>query len=179
MDVHEVRRAAAARVMTRERPPEHKTVSRNADGSETRVQIAGGPGEYLGPVTAGEWLDDRIVRTPPHLGPWTAVLYEIAEAAREGAAAAVAATGGARQLGDWDAWHLYCTLQAWRSAATAEAAPVMRAVTAEWRRLGLPDAEPADTPVAVRGVVNEADLSRPGLRRPAVFGRPACLDGVS
>ena len=69
------------------------------------------------PGRRGEWLDDRIVRTPPQLGPWTAVLYAVAEAARGGGSAAAAAVRDARALSEWDQWHLYGALARWRSEA--------------------------------------------------------------
>ena len=54
----------------------------------------------------------------------------------------------------------------------------MRAALAEWERLGLVTAQPDDVPLPAGRVLNEADLSQPYRPRPAVFGRPACLDGV-
>ena len=176
MDVQQVRREALARVQARQRPPEFRMV--RAGGSEARMQVAGGPGEYLGPAGAGEWLDDKIVRTPPQLGPWTAALYEVAGAARDGAAAAVAAVRSARALSEWDQWHMYVTLRAWRADPLCPV-PVFRAVLAEWERLGLAAEEPSDVPLPVRPPVNAATLSDPRRRRPAVVSRPACLDGVA
>lgn len=171
MDAQQIRAAALARVQARRRQPEYRTVT--VGGQDTRMQVDQAS-EFLGPADAGEWLDDRIARTPVGLGPWVPVLFAIAEGARDGSAAAVAA---AQALGEWDQWHLYRTLQTWRSDALSPASGVFRAVLAEWGRLGLVMAEPADAPLPAGRVLNEADLSRPGVRRPPKYPVPACLDG--
>jgi hypothetical protein len=170
MDVQEVRAAALARVQARQRPPEFKTTGRNPDGGDIRMQVAGGPGEYLGPASVGEWLDDRIARTPGHLGPWVPVLYEIAGAARYGEASAAAAVGAAGQLAEWDQFRLYVTLQDWRARTVPAAESLMREIVLEWRRRGLLTSQP-DEPEQVAVVdVNAADLEAAEARRRASRG---------
>ncbi len=148
MDVQQVRREAIARVQARQRPAEYRTVQ--VGGSDTRMQVdRASAGDFLPAANASEWLDDRIVRTPPQLGPWTAVLYEVAGAARDGTAAAVTAVRSARPLSAWDQWHAYCTVRGWQGDMLADVAPVLRAVLAEWENLGLAVAEPTDVPLPV------------------------------
>jgi hypothetical protein len=171
MDVQQVRREALARVQARRRPAEYRTVL--VGGSETRMQVDRPlAGEFLPAKTAGEWIDDRIVRTPPALGPWVAVLYEIAEAARGGTAAAVKAVRSARSLSAWDQWHLYATLGVWQRDMIADVAPVLRAVLAEWgdEGLGLATDEPSDVPLPV-----QPEPKRPKVKYRSKWGQPASL----
>jgi hypothetical protein len=167
MDAGQVHREAVARVLARRCPARFRTVQ----GPHGEVRVPADDvsvSEFLDPHDASEWLDDRLARTPPGLGPWTGVLYEVAEAARHGAEAAVAAVGAARELGAWDTWHLYCTLQAWRSQAIPAVTPVLRAVHAEWERLRLADAEPTETPLPVA-----PEPKRPKVRYATRWGQPA------
>lgn len=144
-DIQQIRRDAITRVQARRRPAEYRVVP--VGGGETSMQVDRGAGDFLPPKDAREFFDDRIARTPGHLGEWVRVLYQIARA--DGAAAAVAAVGTARALSPWDQWHLYVTLRSWQGGMTVEAAPILRAVLAEWETLGLVMAEPTDTPLPV------------------------------
>jgi hypothetical protein len=148
MDARQIRAAAIARVQARRRPAEYKTVQ--AGGSDTRMQVdRPGAGAFLPPSTASEWLDYRIAYTPPALGPWTSELYQLAEAARDGAAAAVKAVRAFRSLTPWDQWNTFTMLQNWRSDMLADVGPILRAVLAEWEHLELAMAEPTDVPLPV------------------------------
>lgn len=170
MDVLQIRQAAVTRVLARRRPAEYRTVQ--VGGSDTRMQVdRPGAGEFLPAKDAGEWLDDRIVRTPPQLGPWTSVLYEVAEAARDGAAAAVTAVRSARSLTKWDQWHLYRMLdKGWERDMISDVAPVRRGVLAEWERLELVMAEPSDVPLPVQPLPK-----RLKVKYRTKWGQPASL----
>lgn len=159
MDVMQVKADAVRRVLARQRAPEYATVSRNADGTDTRVQTGGGPGDYLGPVSASEWLDDRLARTPLRSGDQASeALAAIAEAARDGEKSARDAVGQARHLTEWQAFQVYATLAGWTGQDThPDAAPVMRAVLAEWGRRGLAVTQPDPEDLTVV-TVNQADL---------------------
>lgn len=148
MDAQQIRAAAIARVQARRRPAEYKTVQ--AGGSDTKMQVdRPGAGAFLPPENASQWLDYRITYTPPALGAWTSELYQLAEAARDGAAAAVKAVRAFRSLTAWDQWHTYAMLQNWRADMLADVAPILRAVLSEWEDLGLAMAEPTDVPLPV------------------------------
>jgi hypothetical protein len=83
------------------------------------------------------WLDDRLCeRTwPPDAA--TAVLFAIAEAARDGRDAAVAAVRGARKLKPREQLVVYGTLMGWRGRTFAPAEGMLSAVIREWRKLKL------------------------------------------
>ena len=110
-----------------------------------RVSISAAP--FRDPETLAEWLDDRVIEWGQQLlqgSPEAAVIVTVAEAAREGAAAAVRALGAAKQLTPAAAWNVYQTLQGWPGADDRRlGADLAAALTAEWRRLKLPEKDPA------------------------------------
>jgi hypothetical protein len=104
------------RVLTRRRPPTER-IQRGArpEGDVESRQVEGS--EFLDPADIGEWVDDRLASLP-WIGPHTAVLYEVAAAARTSEKAALAAMrAGARQLRTWDQFHCYEMLEIWRASA--------------------------------------------------------------
>jgi len=144
MDVQKVRGEAIARVQARRRKPRYEP--RRVGGQETQMQVGSLlAGEFEAPVTAGEYLDDKIAVLVPGLGPWVAAAYEIAEAARDGAAAGVKAIKPAiRPLtAAWDQWLLHELLLAWKDQAAGEAFTVLRAVCEAWEDAGLVMEQPA------------------------------------
>jgi hypothetical protein len=177
MEAREIRRQALARVEARRWPPEyHEALPGRMTG---RIQVD--HPEFYAPASAAEWWDDRMARTTTQRN--SGVLFAIADAARGGAKAAVAAVAAARSLNPWHQWWTWQALNAWESwpgGIHVDAAPVMRAVAREWRRLGLA-AEMPDDPLPVV-TVNAADLQASAARRKAgnkpVHPRPACLSGL-
>jgi hypothetical protein len=169
MDVMTVKAAAARRVLAREKPAEFRLAARTHGGQDSRVQTGGGPGEFADPVTAAEWLDDRLARAAIRDDdPASEVLCAIAEAARDGERTARAAVGAAGQLDEHAQWRLFMTLQAWHSHdAHPQAQPLMRAILQEWARQGLAVTLPEPVEVPVR-TLNQADLDQvDALRRKA------------
>jgi hypothetical protein len=174
MDIREVQRVRAAaipRVLARKRPPKIVTYPGAGFGKTdvTGEVDRGSLGEFLDPRTVAEWVDDRECRHP-WSGPHAAVLYDVAEAMREGAGAAVAAVKGARELDQLEQWNLFRNLTYWRSTATLPAArKAMGAVIGEWDRLGLADREPSTAALPVK-----PEPERPAVRKyPTKWGKPA------
>lgn len=163
MEAQAIRREALARLEARRWPAEYHE-GRPGSGIG-RIQID--HPEFRAPVSGAEWWDDRIARTTPQRG--ADVLFAIADAARGGGQkAAVAAVSAARPLNAWTQWWVYLTLQAWEGCPGGihdGAAPVMRAVIAEWRRRGLAAGKP-DAPIPVV-TVNAADLEASAAHRRA------------
>jgi hypothetical protein len=144
MDLAQVRQAAAERKQVRRLEPVNARKAAHTALLEGRpdpgvVNNWSGP-EFNPPETLGEWLDDRLTeRTWLYGMPDTAVLFAIAEAAREGRAAAVAAVRQARKLTPRQQYVVRSVLAAWRTTRFLEADALMAAVIAEWRRLKLAD----------------------------------------
>lgn len=179
MNVLEERREAVERIRGRERPPEYVTAARGADGAAIRVQTGGGPGAgFADPRDLGEWLDDRLVRTPL-TGPAGELLCAIAAAARRDEKHAVDALSGARRLGPWDQYRLFCVLKSWEGFPLPEAGRLLRAIAREWSRLGLAAEPPGEDEVLPVRTVNRAELDAADKRRRSkagrqVYARPAC-----
>ena len=106
-------------------------------------------GEYRDPADLGQWLDDRVIDWAHHRGTREApLMITLAEAAREGTAAAVKALSAARGLPPDVQWTVYRNLQSWRSldeTGRLGADMLAAALLAEWSRLKLPEADPALT----------------------------------
>lgn len=166
MDLQQVRGDAIARVQARRRPPEYQTVY--VAGGETRMQVdRPGAGPFVPPKDASEFFDDRIARTPHGLGPWVEVAYRIALSGSPDAA--VAALNATKSLTEWDQWHLWTCLKAWKDTeAPRDAAAVMRAVIAAWGDLELPRTAPVAVPLPVA-----QQPKRPKVRYRQPWGHPA------
>jgi len=139
----EIRRQAVQRVLARRRQPITSLVPcrgiEHSQASYTRVEGS----EFLPPADLGEWLDDRLVSTP-WSGPFCAVLYSIAQAARVSPAAAAAEIAAAKRLSPWDQFHAWRSLRRWLDAASLpEARSLMGALLAGWRSQRLADERPA------------------------------------
>jgi hypothetical protein len=161
MDVQEIKRAAVARLLARQREPQWKVIGRCQDGTDVRSQTGGWTGDFAPPADAAEWFDDRLARLN---GPVPDALYAIADAARSGRDAAVAAVAAARAGRSWDQWCVYLNLLAWRNQGpTRDADQVLRAILAEWHRLGLVVTRPDDRVPAI--IVNQAELDATARRR--------------
>lgn len=165
-DLREAKMAATRRVQARQAPPEYKTAV-SPDGHEVRVQTGGGVGQYLRPTSVSEWLDDRLARTSIVPGPATEALFAVAEAAREGPAAADKAVSHASALGEHDQWRLFQAMMGWQGAdgmyPPAEA--LISALLRAWRQAGLADSRPA-APEPYRVItVNQASLDESEARR--------------
>jgi hypothetical protein len=159
MDVLEAKRAATGRVLARQKPAEYMT-TRVADGQDVKVQTGGEPGTFTAPVSASQWLDDRLARTPLRAGEAASeALCAIAAAARDGEKAARAAVREAGQLTPWAQWQVYVTLGEWMGRDLhPDAAPLMNAIMREWQKHHLVVSQPEPEDLAVR-TVNQADLS--------------------
>jgi hypothetical protein len=101
---------------------------------------------FAGAATASQFFDDRILEwTSASWVPVGLVLVAIADAAQEGAGAAIAEVKPARQLDRAAQWTVYQNLEHWRQhadAAKTGAEAIVRAVEREWARLGLAEADP-------------------------------------
>jgi hypothetical protein len=144
--VREVHQAALGRVQARAKVPEFKTVPIDRPPWEHRVQVNANDPDTRPAATLAEWCDDRILATGAHDKPEGILLFEILSAARQdGIPAAVAAVAGGRRLDIWQQWIAYQVLAAWdgkTTTAVAASGPLMAAIRAEWRRLGLRDEKP-------------------------------------
>ena len=122
-------------------------------------------------------LDQCLARLTGFSRGWPAVDYlrRLAAAMREGEKQALAEVGRARSLGDTERWEAWQILQLWRRDAPAAAAPVLSAVTGEWRALYGDDPVPPPRQVSPVTVGPEPyaapgrELS-PGAQ--AVLGKP-------
>ena len=100
------------------------------------------------PSSAAEYFDDKIIeRNRQYWGlPETAVLLEVAAAARENASAAVRAVRAARKLDARVQWVVCQNVREWGrdgDAARTGADRITAAVLGEWHRLGLQEEAPA------------------------------------
>ena len=102
--------------------------------------------ELREPRSAAEYFDRKICEWGGLLSdPVAPVLLAIADAAREGAEAAVRAVKAARKLDERAQWTAYRNLSRWRQgheAARTGADRIVLAVEAEWARLRLADTDP-------------------------------------
>jgi hypothetical protein len=102
--------------------------------------------EFRAPQTAAEYFDDRIIERNRSLWelPETALLLEVADAARGGAEAAVKAVKAARRLDVRTQRVVHANLTRWKrgdEAAQAGAERTINAVLGEWSRLRLAQTE--------------------------------------
>ncbi len=166
----EIRRQAVQRVLARRRPVTEKIVRGIGPGGWTDMTLRSVDGsEFLPPADLAEWLDDQLV-SQPWTGPFTAVLWSAAEAARVSTAAAAAEIAAAKRLSPWDQFHAWRSLRRWLDAASLpEARSLMRVLLAEWGRLRLADERPAEPELP-----ELPDQPQPaGLRYPTRWGTPA------
>lgn len=153
MSVQEIRRAAIARVQARRPAPQYRTAV-TADGQQLKYQVD--TPDRTRAATAAEWWDDRIAAMPPVGNPAGVVAFAIAEAARDGEEAALAAVRQARTLSEGDRFLVYVTIGGWESQEPLpEARATLTAIRREWGRLRL-----ADTPPELQ----EADIDWAALR---------------
>lgn len=135
-DARALKGAAVARVCARRRAPEYRTaVGAGPLGRDMKVLVNGHLPEFLPPVTLAEWADDQASKLPLAAPYDTGV--KIMAALRSGQAAGVAAVQLARPLKPWNAWCLFGYLSGPLPPQPPQAAEApLRAVLAEWRRLG-------------------------------------------
>jgi hypothetical protein len=104
---------------------------------------------FRAPVTLGEWADDVVVAwgQPGLQGdPATPVIIGLAEASRDGAAAAAGALKAARGLPPASQWAVYQNLQAWRTddgSGRLGTDLLALALLDEWGKLRLATEDPA------------------------------------
>jgi hypothetical protein len=157
MNVLEERRQAVTRIRAREKPREYVTAARE-NGREVRMQTGGGPGEFAEPQDLGQWLDDRIVRTPPLAGAAGEVLCTVAAGARRDGKTALAALAGARHLSEWEQYRLYVILRSWAAFPFPPADRLLKVLFREWARLGLAAEQPDEGEQIPVRTLNQADL---------------------
>lgn len=143
MDASEVtmiRRQAVQRVLLRRRKPAVRIQHGHIEDL-TISEVVGT--EFTEPTTLDEWIDDQMAVLGQLRGPFVLVLAEVLEAARGSERAALAALTGAKQLAEWDRWHLYADLRLLQGRATLpEARKLTGALTNRWERLRLTDSRP-------------------------------------
>jgi hypothetical protein len=140
MSVQEIRRAAIARVQARRPAPQYRTAP-TPDGRTIRYQLD--TPDRTRAATGAEWWDDRLAAMPPVANPAGVAAFGIAEAARDGAEAGVAAVGQARSLGHADQFLVYATIGDWGSRdPVPEAQATLAAIRREWGRLHLATTPP-------------------------------------
>ena len=164
MDVQTARQEALTRVRGRRHPPKSET-RMLGNGTTTQMQVD--TPEFLGPVNASEWLDDRVLRTTMR-DPAGEALCAIAEAARGSDAAIAEAVRAAATLTVWQQWRLYWTLKnEWeqRQYEQRDAPRVMSAILQAWKRAGLVMTRPGEPEPATITDVNAAELKAADARR--------------
>jgi hypothetical protein len=166
MDPYQEYLAAVSRVQAREKPPEYTVAGYSPDGQPVRHQTGGGAGVFADPVTAAEWLDDRIARCQPG-SPSRKAAVTIAAAARAGADQAADAIQGARQLSEWDQYRTFGILDEWQGhdRNCLPAQPVIRAILGSWQHQGLPVRAPGDREEVAVVDLNAADIAASAARR--------------
>lgn len=115
--------------------------------------------DWRAPQNLAEYLDDRLIEWA-HAGasPEAPVMIAVAEGARESTAAAVRALKAAKELTPEAAWSVYQNLDRWPGIDETRrlgADRLTAALLAEWRRLKLPEEDPA---------LAEAKRQRPARR---------------
>ncbi len=164
----ELKAAAVARVLARQRAPKYATYADPHAEGKVRVQIDGGQGEFAEPATADEWADLRLARSAPG-SPGSDLLIRIFEEIRTGGAEAVpAAVGLAAGVSKDIQFSLFTVLNALPPGPGGIGGTLLR----EWKRRDL-----QTTPVpVVRFGADPMDRNTP---RPTVtayrtpYGNPA------
>ena len=102
--------------------------------------------DFRGPETVSEFFDSRLIERRQFFGcPEVPLLYEVAEAARQDAAAAVRALKAARKLDPRTQWVIHQAITEWRRCEGADKTGAERTVSAllaEWSRLRLAEEDP-------------------------------------
>jgi hypothetical protein len=168
-DAREAKAAAFARVQARYRAPRFAEIPDHRTGGSTRWQADDG-----GTAAArdlGEWLDDRIIRTPLAAPCDTLIgIFELCRSGADGARDAVAYA--ASELGDpgvqFGVWSVINGLPGGPASVDALRAALAR----EWRARGLADAP--DRAIRFPAEPMNRDLPRPTVTRyKTPWGQPA------
>jgi hypothetical protein len=151
MEVLEMQRAAIERKQARKLVPPRREeyVAAALEGREP-PKVNWGGGEFAGPKTLGEWVDDWLCSVGglslAHGDPVIRATFTLVDAMRDGPKAAAGAVKPAtRGLTRRQQAAVYANLRSREpNHPFAAATPVLAAVRAEWARLKLQEQRPAD-----------------------------------